>query len=424
VNATPGHLIVVSGPQQGREIVVPSQGARFGRASNNELVFPDATMSTYHGRFFFKDDGTLWITDFGSTNETLVNGEAVTERPLALGDVVRVGETMLRVIAGPAGAPRPPGAPPPVDLGFGESSEPARSGGFRRAVRMLAALVAVAALALAALRWGGAFFRTVPSAPPEAPRTFQLRYEKVEGSADNIFRYALRLEDGRVSVEVDDLKNGRRVTREGEADAGALEALVERIEDSGFFALEEDLVGQSEGAYDLWDLTAIVGRRASRTRVLNRLEPEAFRAAREAVEEFGRNELGLSALALSPERLTDLAQDSFLQGRKLFDERDIRLGNLSAAIQAFAEAQHYLETIEPKPDWYADAVAGERAAAEELETRYQNVLFRAERAIRLRDWSGAARELRAILDLVPGRSDERHRAARVKLLDVERRLER
>ena len=82
------------------------------------------------------------------------------------------------------------------------------------------------------------------------------------------------------------------------------------------------------------------------------LEPDAFRRLRELLEEFAQNELGLAALAITPDKLLELAQAAFLQGRGLYDQRLVRNENLAGAIRALQETEWYLETILPKPDFY------------------------------------------------------------------------
>ena len=40
--------------------------------------------------------GSFWISDLGSTNGTLVNGEPVIEKQLSDGDTIAIGQNMLR----------------------------------------------------------------------------------------------------------------------------------------------------------------------------------------------------------------------------------------------------------------------------------------------------------------------------------------
>ena len=69
-----------------------------GRGGQNEIPLDgDEFASAQHARFETRRDG-LWVEDIGSTNGTFVNGARVTTpRQLSRGDVVRVGQTDLRV---------------------------------------------------------------------------------------------------------------------------------------------------------------------------------------------------------------------------------------------------------------------------------------------------------------------------------------
>jgi hypothetical protein len=254
-------------------------------------------------------------------------------------------------------------------------------------------------------------------------RALEIRYEKIEGDIKNVFRYEMTLTpDQTLAVRIDDLAQQRHVRKESKVDEALIQQLVREIESSGFFALDAVYTGIQPDSYTLWDLTVIIDKRVHRCRVLNRVEPEKFKAVRERLETFGKNEIGLWAIQFSREKLIELAQDSAQLGRKRYDERGIQYGNLAGAIQSFREAEFYLETVDPKPDFYPDIVSGLQAAREELDRRYAEQRFRADRAINLQEWEAAARELRILCDLIPDREDERHKDANRKLLDVETRL--
>ena len=142
------------------------------------------------------------------------------------------------------------------------------------------------------------------------------------------------------------------------------------------------------------------------------------------LEEFGRVELGLRSLQYSPEKLQEMARDAFLNGKKLYEEREIAYGNLATAIKSFNEAELYLETVDPKPDFYAEILTARKDCQQELEQRFNNEDFLAERAIKLKAWEEAARALRVILDMIPDRDDPRNVESRKKLLEVENRLKK
>jgi hypothetical protein len=74
---------------------VLEDNSSIGRADPSDIVLPDASISTKHARIVRGDDG-FHIEDLGSRNGTFVNGEKVTDkRPLADGDIVRIGKVIL-----------------------------------------------------------------------------------------------------------------------------------------------------------------------------------------------------------------------------------------------------------------------------------------------------------------------------------------
>nr|MDA3875241.1 FHA domain-containing protein [Kiritimatiellia bacterium] len=92
MDTPPPHLLIEEGPEKGRELVIPEKGARLGRALENDITISDAAMSRFQCRMYFRDD-FLHIMDLGSTNETLVNNEPVSDRALRYGDEILIGES-------------------------------------------------------------------------------------------------------------------------------------------------------------------------------------------------------------------------------------------------------------------------------------------------------------------------------------------
>ncbi len=88
-------LMFESGPFAGRIVALPSQMVTIGRAPDNDVVVGDPATSGHHGRIEVRS-GFFWISDLGSTNGTLVNGEPVIEKQLADGDQVAIGQNTLR----------------------------------------------------------------------------------------------------------------------------------------------------------------------------------------------------------------------------------------------------------------------------------------------------------------------------------------
>lgn len=434
------NLIVESGPVKGREISVPIEGVRIGRSSRNDISIDDAALSRFHCRLFFKPGEGLWLSDLGSANGTLLNGKEVQEQRVHEGEEIVLGETTLRVVSDydPESSIKPASPAPasskafhepgvsPVDLGLTKPGKAATTPASRRRLLWLA-LAMILVVALAWLPKLVGLLKAFETPEEKAPVTValpevELSFERVEAASSNIFRYVLEVGDGRLTVQVDDLLRDRHVRREKKVAPELIRDLGRAIETAGFFGLAGDYSGMAPGVYETTDITVTLGARTHRVKVLNHIEPESLVIVRNAIEEFGKNELGLAALAIEPTELVNRARQALLLGQKLYDEREVSHGNLHGAIRAFTESEWYLETIEPKPDFYADVLSRKSDCERELQRRYDDMWFMAERAVKLRDWKEAARHLRVISETIPDRSDDRNRNAYKKLVDVERHL--
>ncbi|HEY0830401.1 MAG TPA: prolyl oligopeptidase family serine peptidase [Candidatus Dormibacteraeota bacterium] len=88
-------LTFESGPFAGRIVALPNQMVSIGRAPDNDVVVGDPATSGHHGRIEVRA-GSFWISDLGSTNGTLVNGEPVLEKQLSDNDMIAIGQNTLR----------------------------------------------------------------------------------------------------------------------------------------------------------------------------------------------------------------------------------------------------------------------------------------------------------------------------------------
>ena len=95
----PARFVVVSGPgfRAGRTIDVEAATVVGRDHDSGVRLDGDEFASARHARIDPRTDG-VWVEDLGSTNGTFVNGERVgSTRLLQAGDVLRVGETELRL---------------------------------------------------------------------------------------------------------------------------------------------------------------------------------------------------------------------------------------------------------------------------------------------------------------------------------------
>jgi pSer/pThr/pTyr-binding forkhead associated (FHA) protein len=433
-------LVVEEGPLQGRHFPVGFAGLKLGRSSQCDIAITDLLLSRSHSRFELRGD-ELWAIDLASANQTFVNEVAIDERQLLPGDRVKVGQSVLRVdrtditTATLADTTVPPAqsAEVVIDLGFSKedaSFSQTKKNFLRPLIWSLAAILILVIGTTLILEPGSRAKGKTDTKPISSGQenTLLLTYEKVEASAENLFRYEMTISPGGVlAVKIDDLSGkNRHVRKEKAVDSSLLGELARDIETSGFFSLEKSYTGFAASPNTLNEcvLTAVVGKKAHTCRVTNRTEPDSFKALREKLETFSKNELGIWAIQFSADKLTDLARNALAIAKKRFDERDVKYGNLSDSIRNYQESVFYLDTVNPKPDFYAEIIDGFEIAQTELDKRYKEQNFLADRAINLSDWPTAAKELKILCELIPDRNNERHKEATRKLLDVENRLKK
>lgn len=455
--------MVVEGPDKGRRIDFKEGSVSLGRSGDNDCCLADPVLSRRHCRVEFAG-GVLKIFDLDSANGTYVNDAEVRDAVLKNGDKIQIGDTVLALsmpsaktasaplvdIASSAPlvdiassvpqasspAPQAPaadkGAAPGVvvDLGFdkqeGEGGG-ARGPNWRPLVWGLAA-VAVLAVAVSMIMRAPEEDAAAVISKPVEPSLLPLvvDYEKVEAGTNSIFRYHMSLsESGLLAIEIDDLAEDRHVRKDAVVPSNSIARLAKNIDRSGFFRLDDIPSGIApEGRLDSKDITIVANRRVQHLKVENRVEPSIFEDVREALETFGKNELGIWAIQYPREKLVEMALEAYTHARNLYEERGIAHGNIFEAVKSYKESAFYLETVEPKPDFYADSVSGLAEAEEELARRYEEQRFKADRAINLKDWQTAAEELRILREQIPDDDDPRNADATRKLLDVENRLKK
>ena len=433
-------LMVMTGDLSGRRFEVPEAGLRLGRSSSNDLQVTDEELSRNHCIFECDGPDGIRVMDLASANGTFVNGEQLgaDARKLKPGDVVEVGQTVLKVSGESAS-----GA---VDLGLGATSATTAASLFpkgksapqSRRSPLANALWAVVAGVVAAATVVVLVFPnkrsqddvTVPvSKERRSPAVSSLVYEKVEADAARIFRYYMTLDEyGVLKVVYDDVPDANRhVDKSAKLSDGAKARIAEILDAKEWEGLDEAYSGSSamdENALKSWRIRVVRNGRVKEVLVENTQEPDAFKEIREALEAFSRNELGIWAIQYSREKLIELSEESARNGDAKWNERDVEYGNLSASVDAYREAAYYLDTVNPKPEGYARLKERLERSVAELDRRYREQRFLADKAINLSDWETAKAELRVLCDMVPNKNDDRHAEANAKLVDVENRIKK
>ena len=431
----PLELFVKSGPLVGQRFAVTEAGIRLGRSSSCEISIPDPALSRNQCLFEVRD-GKVWVTDLASANGTAVNGEALgtSSQALAPGDVIQAGDSEL-VMLGADGAPGDT-----VDLGFapqnkdggdadadGAAKKPAK-GSMMRLILWLALVLVLAGSAVAILLVPREPSEVRPTAKPLAPaKLWSASYEKVEASTKGICRYAIAVDaDGNMSAALDDVPDSDRHVKKSAALSEKARAELDRMfSSSALFKLEREYYGPARpGELNRYELRIVRGAEVFSCVVENAPEPAAFRETRLALETFSQNELGIWAIQYSGEKLTEMSREARRSADAKWEERDVNYGNLAASLKLYDEAVADLETVNPKPEDYGELITKRDMVRAELERRYRDQRFEADRAVNMGDWDRARTELRVLCELIPDGQDPRHAEAAAKLVDVENRIKK
>ena len=98
-------LVCSAGPASGQEFELTEDEVTIGRATDATVSVPDTSVSRKHALVRKTDEGWA-VSDLGSGNGTLVNGEAVgEERLLSSDDVITLGDSEFQFVGGEGAAP-------------------------------------------------------------------------------------------------------------------------------------------------------------------------------------------------------------------------------------------------------------------------------------------------------------------------------
>lgn len=437
-----------SGDDKGRIFKVTSMGMRLGRSSSNDIHIPDEELSRNHCLFELAPTGELQITDLASANGTMVNGEKIgaETKTLKEGDIIEVGNTILTIVD--SEKPKPvelklPKVETNVDLGLKKEREPeakddndkSKQDNSERPMWLnfvwigVAILMSIAGYLLLQIPIDNKnAIATIGETEGENPQTLKsLEYEKIDADSGRIFRYHIVIDEaGKITLELDDVPAANRhVRKSAKLSDKAIDRLIEMLCKKEVAALEREYSGESPMTINelkSYKLSSNIDGVIQECYVENAPEPEAFRYLREKLETFVNNELGIWSIQYPKEKLLELSYAAYELGDSKWDERDVEFGNVSAAIKAYNESIFYLDTINPKPDWFNKVRENLRAAKDDLDRRYKEQLFKADRAINTGHWDDAKTELRLLMEMIPDADDDRHKTAERKLLDVTNRI--
>lgn len=92
-------LVVIAGEDLGRRYAIEGEQLSIGRAASNQICVDQGAVSRVHA-IVVKDAAGLRLRDNQSTNGTFVNDVKVREVELKDGDLIKVGMSVFKVLAG------------------------------------------------------------------------------------------------------------------------------------------------------------------------------------------------------------------------------------------------------------------------------------------------------------------------------------
>jgi hypothetical protein len=119
-------IVGLTGNQTGRRFPVSDEPVTFGRGDDNNIVLTDASASRNHAEVR-KEAGGYVLYDRGSSNGTLVNGVAVSSRPLQSGDQIMIGDELFRFESSADLRPTIQGVIPVPDAAGQQQHRPAKT---------------------------------------------------------------------------------------------------------------------------------------------------------------------------------------------------------------------------------------------------------------------------------------------------------
>ncbi|MBI3995963.1 MAG: GGDEF domain-containing protein [Nitrospirae bacterium] len=91
-------LVIVVGPMIGEKFPLSKERMMIGRQREAEIFIDDTSISRRHAEVVQKTDGAVILHDLGSKNGTLCNDEKIREKALKDGDLIRVGDAILKYV--------------------------------------------------------------------------------------------------------------------------------------------------------------------------------------------------------------------------------------------------------------------------------------------------------------------------------------
>lgn len=428
-------LLFLSGERQGQMHDLAPQGTHLGREEDNDVILADGQASRYHAKIE-RAEGIWRLEDLNSRNGVYMNGEKVNGTAnLNVGDLIRIGTIELRVTDDEGNAPIPGGDSGTDQAGAGEAPKQGLPPKARLAV--LAGGLFLAMIVLGLLLFGGGSGNggngqpvnggngTTPHGsgaltpredlPPSALRVY---LERMRYGADGIHRYEIEIHEGRLSLVLDDVKNGVRARPEpAELSENQLDELCRALLTTEFLTLQSPPPGERRNEQEQLTLMVAQGPYGNVFRLDNGPALSVYEVADDNVDRLVMLAQEEFEIMIDVGDSAATAEREYELGKDRVAKREIRPENWSEGIRNLATAIKLVTYMDPKPEWYEDAVTTLREQRAIFDAYIKKLLDDAQFARAAGDCQTALVKYREVTALLKDqRDDPRYDEARKGIL--------
>ncbi len=414
-------IFFVNGIRAGEELEYVIPEISVGREDDNILRIPTGGVSRYHA-VIYKDENADWfVRDAGSTNGVKVNRVKI-DGPTKLKDedMIEFGDQMIRVFELYSSAPKiifnpissePESSVVPEvksmlsDSNFDSKTlfakaaagaeavtddEVAAKAKPQRRISNLTFYSVIFLVALAVVVWVVKLnepkkAQVAPEVKDAASQILAVEYDRQKVTKDNVFKFAMLLENNKVKFTLDDLKSERHYEREFDLKNSVAENVFkDRITASNLLSLKmpETAVNTSGVGRSIVIVTNQENRRLNFSGDVVPREVELFEMALDTFAES----FGLETIALTPEELKLQAQSGFLKAEDLYANREANPGNLREAIIRYRQTVELLSQFSPRPEIWVEARKKLDEAEELRKTKLEQLEFERVRLGNLKEY--------------------------------------
>ncbi len=429
-------LVFVNGDEKGREVTLSPPFISIGRETDNDVVLKQEAVSRYHAKI--EKDGSIWVVrDLNSSNGVRVNGQKIEESaPVSNRDEIRIGDAIFSVFdenSSDAGAVLDLTAKKD-DEKEGKKTDKSKEAVKKRVNLLIASLLTVIVVVAAGVYLtSGSNGKKGNGDPLETSdldeAELHVFYKHEESGWDD------RLKDYNISVyEAHIDGNNLRVQVHNVADGVEIPEKQARISDEEIADLKSKILRDSLFISE----TSLPPRRLTdrheRIRLMvraghigNYLEyvndsPQIPQSVKEAIMQIkSLIERKVNIPRLSRREAFDEAQRLYALANRLYDERTVYPQNLYNAYRNAQQAEHLLRDYQELPPFYKKLVAL-LEKTKDLHREATEDLFKQAQIQEQTAPDAALQTYRKIMERIPNSTDEAHRRAKNKTLELEQEL--